>query len=655
MNKSKISIAILTAGTLVACNDNSSDNQNQPNPNLTAPTMNVTVQKDYIESTRTAARINTSWPEGIDWNYLTEKFNHNLESYRLMAENASLNSDSTSYPGYGALNEYSPATTYSEAGNVVKFTDGNGRYGVFQNKWWTQGNTPSFKDNSGPWNIIAQTDRDGNYLSEFETTSEWDKTAIYNAGDKVIHYIAGTKYNFKAKYWTKGDAPILTVSSGVPGVAAEDWKSPWEYIEKLSTEIITPDELPGPDTITPPVCYEDCDDTTNPGDPTLPPIIPEPVEPDVEPPVEPEKPELEPDTNLPESGYAFLRELTTEHWDWFFPMRSGRYNVEGGTRNTEPFAKPDGSTDVFTLNAFKDAVIEYNAWAASKGYKQFLNEGTKSQQALEFLSFWAKSSRETSGSWDNAPAPWIVQEQDIEGDIWKGALYWVEEVGYTTDENGISTAINYVDSGSAYIPYPNRSYYGRGIIQLSWNYNYGAFSEWLYSNGLMKDLITRKDMLLERPDYVATNGQLSILSGIWFWMTPQGAKPSSHDVIYGDMTHVSTYSSEQGLPQRNDGGHIPTEEGESYNESVIAYRLGTITNIVNGGLECNRAAKWHSGPVQRVAYFNAYAQYMNNEMTNLNVPLVTQGIDVWSQKISEADHDDLRMATCFAQKSYYGW
>ncbi|GAL24787.1 chitinase [Vibrio variabilis] len=105
---------------------------------------------------------------------------------------------------------------------------------------------------------------------------------------------------------------------------------------------------------------------------------------------------------------------------------------------------------------------------------------------MEFLSFWAKSSRETSGSWSNAPAPWIVQEQDIEGDIWKGALYWVEEVGYTTDENGMSTAINYVDSGSAYSPYPNRSYYGRGIIQLSWNYNYGAFSEWLYSNGLMK-------------------------------------------------------------------------------------------------------------------------------------------------------------------------
>lgn len=54
----------------------------------------------------------------------------------------------------------------------------------------------------------------------------------------------------------------------------------------------------------------------------------------------------------------------------------------------------------------------------------------------------------------------LYKEQGIDNDIWKGALHWVEEVGYTTDDNGISTAINYVDSGASYTPYPNRSYYG---------------------------------------------------------------------------------------------------------------------------------------------------------------------------------------------------
>ncbi|GAL24788.1 chitinase [Vibrio variabilis] len=305
---------------------------------------------------------------------MTDKFNRNLKSYRRMLDNVSLDSESTSYPGYSDLNEYDPTTVYTEAGNVVKLTDGSGRYGVFQNKWWTQGDTPSFKDRSGPWSLIAQTDGDGRYLSESETTLEWDQTAIYNAKDKVIHYIDDTKYNFKAKYWTKGDAPILTESSGIAGVTAQDWTSPWEYIEELSTDILTPDELPDLGEITPPICYENCDDTTSPGDPTLPPIIPEPIDPDTdltEPPIEPEKPVLEPDTNLPESGYAFLRELTVKHWDWLFPMRSGRYNPEGGTRNTEPFAKADGSTDVFTLDAFKEAVIEYNAWAGSKGINSF--------------------------------------------------------------------------------------------------------------------------------------------------------------------------------------------------------------------------------------------------------------------------------------------
>lgn len=336
-------------------------------------------------------------------------------------------------------------------------------------------------------------------------------------------------------------------------------------------------------------------------------------------------------------------------------MRSGRYNLDGGARNAPPYAEPDGSTDTFNLNSFKRAVLEYNAWAQALGYKQFLNEGTKSQQALEFTAFWAKSSRETSGSWENAPQPWIVDDNDA-GIVWKGALYWVEEVGYSTNQDGTSTAINYVDHGStAYPPVEGRSYYGRGVIQLSWNYNYGAFSHWLYNNGLMTDVITERDTLLKRPDYVAKNGALSILSGIWFWMTPQGAKPSSHDVMLGNVTQVSSTSQELGLPQRNDGLSIFTAEGESYDEAVISYRLGTVINIVNGGLECNRAAAWHTGPTQRVSYYNAYAMYMNANVNGVDIPTIQDAINVWSVPVNEQSPDNLKTSTCYSQKSYYGW
>jgi hypothetical protein len=171
----------------------------------------------------------------------------------------------------------------------------------------------------------------------------------------------------------------------------------------------------------------------------------------------------------------------------------------------------------------------------------------------------------------------------------------------------------------------------------------------------MKDIITSKDTLLERPDYVATKGALSILSGIWFWMTPQGAKPSSHDVLYGDVANVSKSTQDQGLPQRNDYAKIPTQSGDTNNEAVMAYRLGTIINIVNGGLECNKAAKWHNGPLQRVSYFNAYTKYFNAQMPNLNATSIKDATNVWTLKVSDSSPENLKMATCYSQKSYYGW
>ena len=306
---------------------------------------------------------------------------------------------------------------------------------------------------------------------------------------------------------------------------------------------------------------------------------------------------------------------------------------------------------------FKKAVLEYNAWAKANGYKQFLNEGTKKQQAQEFLLFWAKSSRETSGSWSTAKEPWIVDVAPGEGTgkVWKGALYWVEEVGFTTDANGVSAAVGYVDAASSYKPAPGRSYYGRGVIQLSWNYNYGAFSAWMYDNGLFTDVITSRDTLLKRPDYVATKGGLSILSGIWFWMTPQGAKPSSHDVLYGDITHISAYTQDRGLPKTNSGYTPKTASGDTTDEEVFAYRIGTIINIVNGGLECNKASKWHGGPPQRVSYYNAYAAHFNHIMPGLNAVIVKDAVDVWNQKIGPNSPLNLQSATCYNQKSYYGW
>lgn len=60
------------------------------------------------------------------------------------------------------------------------------------------------------------------------------------------------------------------------------------------------------------------------------------------------------------------------------------------------------------------------------------------------------------------------------------------------------------------------------------------------------------------------------------------------------MTPVSTRSQDQGLPQLRAGCTIngaalpPTASGNTATADVFAFRVGTVINIVNGGLGANR-------------------------------------------------------------------
>ena len=87
----------------------------------------------------------------------------------------------------------------------------------------------------------------------------------------------------------------------------------------------------------------------------------------------------------------------------------------------------------------------------------------------------------------------------------------------------------------------------------------------------------------------------------------------------------------------------------------MAFRIGSIINIVNGGLECNGAAVWHNGPPQRASYYNAYTTYFNEKISSLNATRVTAATNIWDAKVTSASPEDVQSATCFNQKSYYGW
>jgi hypothetical protein len=117
---------------------------------------------------------------------------------------------------------------------------------------------------------------------------------------------------------------------------------------------------------------------------------------------------------------------------------------------------------------------------------------------------------------------------------------------------------------------------------LSWNYNYGAFSEVLVESKYDSVMY-----LLENPDQVHTDAFTVFTSALWFYMTPQSPKPSIHDVATGFMVPTGTDVN---------GGFGPT--------------FGTSTNIINGGQECG--AGWENTKSEsRIDYYTNLLDYFD--------------------------------------------
>ena len=76
---------------------------------------------------------------------------------------------------------------------------------------------------------------------------------------------------------------------------------------------------------------------------------------------------------------------------------------------------------------------------------------------------------------------------------------------YIEEINGASH--NYCDSSNTQYPcVSGQNYYGRGPLQLTWNYNYGAAGNSIGFNGL------------SNPGIVATDVVTSFKTALWFWM-----------------------------------------------------------------------------------------------------------------------------------------
>ncbi|XP_038693631.1 endochitinase-like [Tripterygium wilfordii] len=222
----------------------------------------------------------------------------------------------------------------------------------------------------------------------------------------------------------------------------------------------------------------------------------------------------------------------------------------GGGGDIEAIISRDMFNDIFPhINedvCRGKGIYTYDAFlAAANAYPAFGTTGDDATRKREIAAFLAQTSHETTGGWPDAP-----------GGPYSWGYCFVREINPSSNY----CAPNYPCLGQ---------YYGRGPIQLSWNYNYQQAGD-----AIGVDLITN-------PDLVATDAVLSFKTAIWFWMTAQSPKPSCHDVITGMWTPSSA----------------DTAAGR-----VAGY--GVITNIINGGIECGQGQ--NPQVENRIGFFRNY-------------------------------------------------
>ncbi|KAI0488483.1 hypothetical protein KFK09_028316 [Dendrobium nobile] len=198
----------------------------------------------------------------------------------------------------------------------------------------------------------------------------------------------------------------------------------------------------------------------------------------------------------------------------------------------------------------------YDAFiTATECFPKFASTGCLDTRKRELAAFLAQISHETTGGWATAP---------------DGPYAW----GLCFKEE-VNPSSNYCDSTNIEWPcYPNKTYKGRGPIQLSWNYNYGPAGVALGFDGLRE------------PELVANRSDLAFKTALWFWMTPRGDKPSCHDVMVGRFK--------------------PSKADLAANRTA---GFGLVTNIINGGLECGIPNDPRVN--DRIGYYKRYAQLFN--------------------------------------------
>ncbi|WP_061708547.1 glycoside hydrolase family 19 protein [Pseudenterobacter timonensis] len=238
--------------------------------------------------------------------------------------------------------------------------------------------------------------------------------------------------------------------------------------------------------------------------------------------------------------------LKESDWEYLFPLRAKEYSYSNFLKAVGKFP---ALCDTYTDGRDSEAICR-----------------------KELATMFAHFAQETGGH-----ESWRPEAE------WRQALVYVREMGWSEGQKGGYNGECNPDvwQGQTWPCGKDKegdflSYFGRGAKQLSYNYNYGPFSEAMYG-----DVRT----LLDKPELVADTW-LNLASAIFFFAYPQPPKPSMLQVI--------------------DGTWQPNDHDKA---NGLVPGFGVTTQIINGGVECG-------GPTEiaqsqnRIKYYKEFANYL---------------------------------------------
>lgn len=481
--------------------------------------------------------------------------------------------------------QWNSTETYT-GGDTVTY-NGN----TYKAKWWNTGEAPG-SSQWGAWELVSQepsetTQTTVTVPSETEVTvpSETEQTEQSGSISDIQDWQAGKTYTdgmlvryngivYKCKWWTNS-APD-----------GSQW-GPWEKVEEQGGSETTPSETtPSETTPSETTPSETTPSETTPSEteiPDNPDTTPVKILTDTE--IEKYWGGIDPEFSSQNAVNKFSALLSQKDFEDLFPMRHGsegwndynnknekeyytyaglkeavekvanvKYKIEtrgGASWNTRIWRLDKTTKEQMLISE----CVDFNAeWNINKpidvqvvDFGAFLSEGTETNKKRELAALLANLAHETGGGWATAP-----------GGEFAWGLYYNEEVGYIG-----SSAVGYVDgTNKDFPPVAGKSYHGRGPIQLSWNYNYGLMSAILFGD---------KNILLQNPEQVTNDPVTGYMTAIAFWMTPQGNKPSCHEVMAGTWT--------------------PTQAQKDAGCTEACF--GMTINIINGGYEAGKGMDDH--------------------------------------------------------------